>query len=175
MGTGTVSDNHDAVLSPGPTHRWLAVAGEILLWAAVCTGIWLGTLSAVSVPELAVGGGVGVICGLLGAASRRVLHAAWPVRVNWLRHICLVLVSIPVDAARVLGSALADEPGRFETVAVSGSQGGRSRAVGRRAAYVLFVSLTPGSVVLDADPDTGSALVHVVGSGRPQAATELAR
>jgi multisubunit Na+/H+ antiporter MnhE subunit len=40
-------------------------------------------------------------------------------------------------------------------------------AVGRRATAALLVSSTPGAVVVDVDPGSGTALVHAVGSESP--------
>jgi multisubunit Na+/H+ antiporter MnhE subunit len=37
----------------------------------------------------------------------------------------------------------------------------------RQAAAVILVSASPGSVVLDVDPDSGEALVHELAAGRP--------
>lgn len=148
---------------------------EALTWAGVCFGVWVATLSALTAPELWLGAGVSVGCGVLAVAGRRSLGDRWAAPSRWLRPALLLPVAVPLDAARAFWSVLRRDPGRFASVPVAGGRGTGAVAEGRRATYVLLTSATPGSVVLDVDPDTGEALVHLVGGGWPDLAHRAAR
>lgn len=150
--------------------RWRArgaFVGETVLWAGITFGVWLTTLSAITGPELVLGGAVSAGCGVVAAAARRALRGAWGLHLRWLASARWLPVAVLADSASVLWSALRGDGGTFERVRVAGTTGSRSATAGRRAAYVLLVSASPGSVVLDLDPDTGLALVHRVGSRGP--------
>lgn len=157
-------------------HRRPWVAGaEVLAWAVLCTGIWVATLSAVSVPDVVTAGAVGLLCGGLATAGRRATGDRWHLAARWLRRAWLLPLAVPLDAVRLLWSACRGDGGGFETVRVTAGQGTGAAAEGRRAAYVVLVSATPASIVLDVDPVTGEALVHRVGSGAPDMAGQAAR
>jgi multisubunit Na+/H+ antiporter MnhE subunit len=151
--------------------RWLGIAGEVLFWWGASVGIWVLTLSSVSVPELAVAAACGLVCGLLGTAGRRTMGSAWRPRAGWLRWLLPLAVAVPADAARLLLLTVRPRPtdraGRYRQAPLDRSGPPAVRAA-HEALAVLAVSATPGSFVVDVAPADGRLLIHSVSGGRPQ-------
>ena len=140
--------------------RWARFTLEALFWWGAALGVWLLSLSAVSTPELVVATLVSLPCGVLAVAGRVATSHAWTLRPAWLVPLLLVPVSIVTDTVEVLLSAATRKPGQFETMEVGGGSGGGALPEARRAAATFWVTVTPGSYVVDIDPDSGQALVH---------------
>lgn len=160
---------------PAPRSGWWRFVAETAAWGVVCLGVWVVTLSTITVPELVLGALVAAACGALGAAARRALGIRGVLPWRWLRSVALLPAAVPLDAIAVLRSLRHGEAGRMERVHLNGAQGDGAAAEGRRAAYVLLVSASPGSVVLDVDPASGVAVVHVLGAGPPHVVQRAAR
>ncbi|HLH29225.1 MAG TPA: hypothetical protein VKW77_09925, partial [Acidimicrobiales bacterium] len=78
-------------------------------------------------------------------------------------------VVIVSDAVQVLAAPWRRPQGRgrFETVPTAAA-GGSVAGESRRAVATALVSSTPGSYVLDVDPETGDMLVHRLASRGPR-------
>ena len=145
---------------------------ELLFWWAAATGVWLLTLSSMSLPEVSTAAAAGLPCAVLAILSRRAVGGSWPPRPAWLRWAAPLPVAVVADGARVLGRAAAVLVGRrIEQGELRPVQLPRERPEARRnsreAMAVALVSATPGSVVVDLD-DSGRMLTHALGSGSPQ-------
>ncbi|OBK43827.1 Na+/H+ antiporter subunit E [Mycobacterium sp. 1081908.1] len=134
--------------------------GEIGLWWLLTAGIWLATLSSRTWQELTVMAACTLPCAVMARSARRANAGRWRFRIAWLRWLAMAAGEVPRQAFRVWTYAatsrapvirhlpLPDEPARA--------------AAARRAAAVLALVTTPGTVVLDSDPRTHSVLVHLI-------------
>jgi multisubunit Na+/H+ antiporter MnhE subunit len=145
---------------------------EIALWWAACVGTWLLTLSSVSTPDLVAAVVSGLPCAVLAVLARRAVRGPLAPRTAWLRWLLPVPVAVLADSVRVLGAAAAALVGRripqgdLRRVTLPRDDSDRDWQ-NRQAAAVVLVSASPGSVVLDIDPDSGETLVHELATGRP--------
>ena len=145
---------------------------EAALWWAACVGTWLLTLSSVNTPELVTAIVAGLPCAVVAVLARRAVRGPLSPRAAWLRWLLPVPVAVLADSARVLRIAAGALIGRRIP------EGDLRRVTlprdadddawqNRQAAAVVLVAASPGSVVLDIDPDSGEALVHELAAGRP--------
>lgn len=149
--------------------RIARVVAEIVAWWAVTFSVWMISLSAAPLQEYLLAAGCGLGCAVAAFWARRALDASWSLRLRWLKPLAAVPLMAVTDAAQVLWAvARPGQPGgRFETV--------RTRAIddvpearSRRAVATWFMSVTPGSYVLDADPDSGDLLIHSLAHRGPR-------
>jgi multisubunit Na+/H+ antiporter MnhE subunit len=154
---------------------------EVVAWTLVTWGVWLVSLTALSPDELGVGGGCALLCGLAAAAVRRVVQGHG--RPTWaaVRPLLLLPVAVAADTAAVLAAPWRPsrwrhrgEPagGRIEQSEVP--RGGSPVARACRSFAVAVVSASPGSVALEADPESGKLVVHAFGSAGPTLASRYA-
>lgn len=142
----------------------MGVTLEFAAWWAATVGIWLVSLSAYSSQDLVVALACAVPCAALAVGARRAIRGAWrPPRDLW-RVVPLLPIAIVADGARVLaavwwrgrGASMKFRSTTFDT------RGRVAESAGRRALWSLLLSSTPGTYVVDADPD-GRVLLHSVG------------
>ena len=152
-------------------RRALAAGLEVGWWWGAAVGIWLLTLSSVTTPDLIAAAGCGLPCGLAARAGRRAMQARWQPRLGWVRWLAPLAVQIAADAARMLAVAargLAGDrsPGELRELPLPA---GEPAAVGsaRRAVGALALSLTPGTFVLDSNPEENMLVVHSLANGWP--------
>jgi multisubunit Na+/H+ antiporter MnhE subunit len=150
-----------------PQRQWLFLAFEALWWWGACLGIWLLSLSAISDGELIVATLSCLPCGLFAVVARRAMGNAWHVRAIWFRPLLIMPVVILTDTVKVFASVLRRDSGQFVSVPVGGGAGDSVHAHGRRAVATFFVTVTPGSYVVDIEPSDGTALLHVLPGGGP--------
>lgn len=147
------------------------IAVELLCWEGFCLGVWLITLSSVSMPELVTAIASSVPCAMATVATRRVLAGSWRPRAVWLRWLMLLPVAVVADAARVLALPLrragqVDECASFRQHPLSHFDN-PAREAAWQAISVLAVSATPGSYVVDVDPSRDRVLLHSLVGGAP--------
>lgn len=130
-------------------------------WTAIAYGVWLMSLSTAPLQELLLAAACALPCGLAAAGARWAIRDSWRFRPGWFRPMLLLPLAIVSDAVQVLFASLRPHPrsGRFQRVQ-TGATGDDSLARGRRALITGLVTVTPGSYVLDVDPDSGEMLVH---------------
>lgn len=145
---------------------------EALFWEAAGVGIWLLTLSSVSVPELVTAALAAAPVAVVAVAARRAVGGSWALRPRWTAWLLPLPAAVLADTVRVLRIAVTALAGR-------GVPGGRVREVRlprdrpasrwrtRQATAAGLVSAAPGTVVLDVDERSGRVLLHDLGSGRP--------
>jgi multisubunit Na+/H+ antiporter MnhE subunit len=145
---------------------------EIVLWWAACLGLWLLTLSSITLPELVVGAVAALPCAVLAVLARRAVQGSWPARPAWIRWLLPLPVAVVADSVRVLGLAAGVLIGRripdgeLRRLRFPRDEDAGSRRT-REAVAVLLVNTSPGTVVLDID-DSGEMLLHSLGGGRPR-------
>ena len=145
---------------------------ELLFWWAAATGVWLLTLSSMSLSEVAVASASGLPCAVAAIAARRAVDGSWPARPAWLRWLVPLPLAVVADTARVLGRAaavLVGRPvpsGRLRTVRLDRDRPD-ARWRSRQAVSTVLVSAAPGTVVVDVEVDTGLMRLHALGSGAP--------
>jgi multisubunit Na+/H+ antiporter MnhE subunit len=149
----------------------LALVLETLVWSTAALGIWLLTLSAVSGEDLWVGSGCALVCGIAAAGVRRAINARWSATtavVFGVRPALLLPLAIAADTAGVLAASARGtrRRGRLNTVELP-ARGGTSRAATRRAIATVLISASPGSIVVDANRETGVLTVHSFGQTGP--------
>lgn len=142
-------------------------AVEALVWAAIAYGIWLISLSAISGQEYLVGALCAVPCGLAATGARWAAEARWTLRPAWLLPAAALPLAVVTDAAQVLTAPWRRAEGRFHHV-LTPAAGESPVPASRRAVTVALVSVTPGSYVLDVDPETGEMLVHSLAPRGPR-------
>src|SRR4051812_7595828 len=85
---------------------------EVVFWEAACTGLWLLTLSSISLSEALVAAACGLPSAVLAVVARRAVGGSWPVQPRWTRWLLPLPVAVVADGGRVLGRALAVLGGR---------------------------------------------------------------
>lgn len=142
---------------------------EVVVWWGLCLGVWLISLSAISLPELVVAVLASFPCAVLAVAGRHAAGNTWRFRARAFAPAALLPVAIVSDTAGVLASALPGRrrAGEFTDVHVEGGAGKGPAPDGRRAVATLLVTLTPGSFVADIHDD-GTARVHVLTERGPR-------
>jgi multisubunit Na+/H+ antiporter MnhE subunit len=148
---------------PAP-RRLLAVAAEVLWWWAAACGVWLLTLSSVNAAELVVALACGLPCGLAAWAARVALGGRWRLRPWWGWWSAPLAVSVFSDSVRVLGLALRRrdvdrEAGRLVDVPLREGEP-EDVASGRAAVATLVMSSTPGTLVVQGDPEGRVLTLH---------------
>lgn len=149
--------------------RIARVVAEIVVWWAVTFSVWVITLSAAPLQEYLLAAGCGLVAAITVFWARRALEASWTVRLRWLTPIVTVPVIAVTDTVQVLAAVVkrGQPGGRFVRVR-TGAVGDGTEARSRRAVATWLMSITPGSFVLDADPDTGDLLVHSLAQRGPR-------
>lgn len=168
-----------AATSDRPTWRGgrrAAWAVEVLSWTVLLWGVWLLSLSAVGVPDLAVGGLSALACGFCATATRRAIVQRWRPHLALLGPVAVLPVAVAVDAVAVLLSPWRHRTRRGEVQTVDvGAAGAGPRQAARRAVITAVVSASPATVVLDADDKTGTIVVHAMRSPGPSLQERYAR
>jgi len=152
-----------------PAHRQLAVAAEVLWWWAAACGVWLLTLSSVNAAELVVALACALPCGLAAWAARVALGGQWRPRPRWVWWLAPLVVSVFSDSIRVLGLALRRrdverEAGRLVDVPLPEGEA-EDVASGRAAVATLVMSSTPGTLVVQGDPERRVLTLHALVPG----------
>lgn len=156
---------------------------EILLWTLATWGVWLVTLTAVSAEDLAVGGGCALACGVVAAFARRLVQGRARPTLADLRPVWLLPLAIVMDTVTVLAApwrptarhaAAAGTRRPLDRVDL-GAQGPAPAARARRSFATLVVSASPGTVVVEADPERGELLYHSFASGGPSLPSRYTR
>ena len=145
-------------------RRHLAVAAEVLWWWAAACGVWLLTLSSVNAAELVVALACALPCGLAAWAARVTLGGRWRPRPQWVWWLAPLAVSAFTDAVRVLLLAVRRHDvdrgaGRLVDVPLPHSDA-EDVATGRAAVATLVLSSTPGTLVVQGDPERGVLTLH---------------
>lgn len=149
----------------------VARVAEVAVWWAALFGVWLLTLSSVTLSEAAVAAASALVCAGLATLARSATGQRWrPVAewVRWLPALPLAVVSdtVAVFAAAIRSAVTRTPAGRgLREVEFGGGRGDAPAAATRRAAATLAVSATPSSVVVDDDPDRGVLVVHQLAAG----------
>ena len=144
---------------------------ETVAWWPLLVGVWVLTLSSVSVSELAFAAAAALPCAALATAARRAIRGSWRADLGWLRWLPALVGALAADTARVLALGLRHArsrqlPAGLSTVELGSSPAGRRS--GHAALAALTLSATPGSIVVDDDASDRQPelTVHVVGGGR---------
>jgi multisubunit Na+/H+ antiporter MnhE subunit len=141
-----------------------AAAAEVLWWWAAACGIWLLTLSSVNAAELVVALACALPCGLAARAARVALGGRWRVRPSWVWWLAPLAAAVLSDAVRVLVLALGRhdvdrEAGRLVDVPLHEAEA-EEVAAGRAAMATVVMSSTPGTLVVQADPERRVLTLH---------------
>jgi multisubunit Na+/H+ antiporter MnhE subunit len=144
---------------------------EVTAWAAACVGIWLLTLSSVTVPDLCLAVPAGMLCGVLAAAGRRLAGGRWQPQLRWAVWLLTLPVAVIADTIGVWRAAAraAFDPGQRARERLLQLPGGEPDDVAatRRGIATLAFSASPGSYVLDFDPDRRELLIHTLADSAP--------
>lgn len=146
-------------------------AVEVTAWAAACVGIWLLTLSSVTVPDLLLAVPAGMLCGLLAAGGRRLAGGGWHARPRWAVWLLALPVAVIADTVGVwrVAARAAFNPGRSGYDRLVQLPAGETEDVAatRRGIATLALSASPGSYVIDFDPDRRELLIHTLADNGP--------
>ncbi|ORA25374.1 hypothetical protein BST12_03575 [Mycobacterium angelicum] len=135
--------------------------GEIAFWWILTAGVWLVTLSARTSSELAVMAVCTLPCAMLARPARRANAGRWQLRIGWLRWPLTMAGEVIPQTVQVWVYALRRTRPTIRAVPLPDEP--KAVAAARRAAAVLTLATTPGTVVLDCDPRKRSVLVHLTG------------
>jgi multisubunit Na+/H+ antiporter MnhE subunit len=144
----------------------MGFAAEVAVWWALLTGLWLITLPSFAREEGLVAAACAVGAAVAVAGARRAVQGAWHPRLGWARWAVPVVVAVPVETVRVLALGARQLVRRSEGVGDRVQRlpigGEEPDAVGaaRRALGTFALTATPGSVVIDWDPDRGELVLH---------------
>ncbi|WP_129310788.1 Na+/H+ antiporter subunit E [Streptomyces sp. L2] len=142
----------------------MAGAVELVWWWGAAVGVWLLTLSSVTVPDLVVAAACGLPAAVAAVAGRRAVGGRWRPRAGWLRWAAALPLSVLGDTARVFWTAVrhagdADAPGRVREVGLPHDEP-EPVAAARRALATVTLCSTPGTFVIDDDPERHRLVVH---------------
>ena len=139
---------------------------ETLGWAVVTGAVWLVTLSSVSFPEICFAAAAGVVSGAVATAGRRSLGGSWRFRPRWAGWAPQVAASLGAELVELAEATVRKAPhGRLHTLRMPEED--REHASGREALATLALSSTPGSIVVDGDPEEHTLTVHTLVSRGP--------
>jgi multisubunit Na+/H+ antiporter MnhE subunit len=152
-------------------RRAFSAVLEVAWWWGAAVGIWLLTLSSVTFPDLIAAIGCGLPCGLAARAGRHAMRAAWRPRLGWVRWLAPLPAQIVTDSARVLAVAVRGlggdrDPGELREIRLAAGEDPAARSA-HQALAGLMLSLTPGTFVLESDPEENIVVVHSLASGWP--------
>lgn len=138
---------------------------ELVLWWVGGTLFWLATASTVTMSETLVAAAIALIAAVLARLARRAIPFDAKPRLAWLRWAALVPVSAVADAARLvpwLGGRQAED------IVEARLPASTDRAeTGLRAGGIVALSATPGTVVVDCEPRSGTVRMHSLVKGWP--------
>ncbi|HET6873811.1 MAG TPA: hypothetical protein VFH70_03485 [Acidimicrobiales bacterium] len=142
------------------------VVAEVLVWAAVTFSVWMISLSAAPLQEYLLAAGCSVLAAITACWARRALDVSWTLTPGWLAPLWKVPLVAVTDLAQVVVAALrpGQAGGRFETVHTTAT-GDAPASRSRRALAAWFMSVSPGSYLLDANPGDGELIVHRLTGG----------
>jgi multisubunit Na+/H+ antiporter MnhE subunit len=154
----------------------LRVALEVLGWWAALVVVYLASLTTASVPEYVAAVSAGLVSAVLAVAARRVAAAHWGFPGRVLRMGAALPIALLADSVRVFGlvarpRALRSTTGRVSELMLP-KEPAPTRA-GRLAAGGWLIAATPGTLVIDDDPDEPSLTVHRLVDGEPDLAQEV--
>lgn len=151
--------DHLPELTPG----WFV---ETSAWTVVACSVWLATLASITLPELCFAVAASIPAAVLARAGRRALGTSWSFRLSWLRWLVPVAAALVVETAKLFRLALGGvRPGRLTRLDLPDEE--QQLAAGREAAATLALCSTPGSVVVDSDPEQHRLTVHFLLSAGP--------
>jgi hypothetical protein len=130
------------------------------------------TLSSVSHPELAAAACCGLLSALAARGGRRAIGARWRPRPRWAAWLLPLLVAIPADAGRLAALtirrlATREDAGTLRQVRLPAGEP-LDVADARHAAATLVFSVTPGTFVVNSDPEGETLVIHTLVSGWPR-------
>lgn len=150
----------------------VASAGlEIVWWWAAAVAIWALTLSSVSNPELITAAACGLPCALAARAGRKAAGGDWRPRWRWAWWIGPLAVAVPADAVRLLIVTIRrlvtrESPGELQEIEMPAGEP-RDVAAARHAMAIMTVSASPGTFVVDSDPEEDKIVIHSLVTGPP--------
>lgn len=160
-------------VAPSPLPRMrtselkrLELAAETVVWSGLLLGVWVLTLSSVPVGELAIASGAGVVAGVVATLGHRSIGGRWRPSASWLAWLPHLVVAVPRDTLALYRSALSSAVSHghvtgFElrTLSMPADETTERRAA-RLALGTLAIAATPGTVVVDDDPDSAELVIH---------------
>jgi multisubunit Na+/H+ antiporter MnhE subunit len=134
--------------------------------------IWLATVNTMSTEELGTAGVLAILCALAARAGRIAARSHWRPPVGALRWLAALPWSVLRETVAALAIAARCRPvGRFTDLELTGER----PEAGREALATLIVSATPGSVVVGANDEHGTLLIHSLPVGRTRLPDEVRR
>jgi multisubunit Na+/H+ antiporter MnhE subunit len=143
---------------------------ELGCWWGALMGGWLVTLSSVSLSEFGVAAGAALASAVAAVAARKDIGRRWALPIRWARWFVPLPRAVATDTIRVLfipprrmvrGRKW---DGEFREQPMPAGESAAT-ALTRRAVATLLISSTPGTFVVDAEPDEETTLVHSLVGG----------
>jgi hypothetical protein len=131
---------------------------EIAAWTAVAFGVWLATLSSVTVPEMCFAAATSLPSGVLAWAGRRAMGGSWRFRPSWALWPAPVAVTVVLELGGLVRTAARSDSGRLKKLELPEED--PVLAAGREAAATLALCSTPGAQVVHHDPEEHRMIVH---------------
>jgi multisubunit Na+/H+ antiporter MnhE subunit len=148
---------------------------ETIGWAVAGSAVWLATLSAVTLPEACFAVAAGLASGVFTAAARRSLGGSWRFRPRWALWAPQIVATMATEVVDLARATVRRPPqGRLRTLEMPAEED-REQAGARAALATLALGSTPGSIVVDSDPEERTLTVHTLVSHGPDLATVVRR
>lgn len=119
-----------------------AVVTEVLAWAALLTGVWVGTAPSLNAAELMAGAGGGVLLGLAARRARHAYGARWRPSWRWMSWLGALPWVLLVDVARLARTGVSR--GKFRVVRLPRHDSPEQREA-RLALAMLALAASPAS------------------------------
>jgi multisubunit Na+/H+ antiporter MnhE subunit len=152
--------------------RVMSAVLEIVWWWAAAVAIWALTLSSVPPQELITSAICGLPCALAARAGRKAVGGRWRPRLRWTAWLLPLLLSLAADAVRLFALTVRclvtrRVPGELQQYRMPGGEP-PDVAAARHAIAVLTISATPGTFVVDSNPEEDAIVIHTLVSGPPR-------
>jgi hypothetical protein len=134
-------------------------AWEVVLWWAGLSGLWLLTVSPLTLPDTAAGLVAALACAMLAVACRVALGGRWRFRFRWLAWLVPLGWEVLVDTLRLRPGRVSEE---FTEIGLP-PQAAPEQGAARRAAVSMVLASSPSTVLVDELPDR--ILVHPLPHG----------
>ncbi len=140
-----------------------------LTMTIVLTAVWCGLWQEISVANVAAGAGLAIAVMATGVGTPTVgsIRVRPLVRLLWIVFVDLITSTIDVAKEIITPTDTTDEA----IIAVEIPPEGRHHFL----LLIIAVTLTPGTAVVDGDPDTGTLYLHMLHANRHEAVARHVR
>ncbi|NKQ54321.1 hypothetical protein HFP15_15655 [Amycolatopsis sp. K13G38] len=138
---------------------------ETVFWWVALVLVWLVTVSTPNWQEVVAAVVLALPCAVAAGGARRIAGDRWRPRLGWVGALRALPGAIAHDTVKVFVALAHGEDGRLDHVRLPAEHSKHGQAT-REAFASAVLSATPGVVVLDANQDHDTLLMHRLDGGK---------